>query len=351
MKTQQQKLLRILALLFACMLSTAAFAQSYSTCSSAAMDPDGDGWGWENNRSCIVASTGNGSYPSCSSAAADPDGDGWGWENNRSCRVSSGANNNANTNTSGFPTCSSASLDPDGDGWGWENNRSCKVASGANTGGGTSGGYPTCASRSADPDGDGWGWENNRSCRVAGGGNGGGGGGSCGTGSCPSSVQCPSGMNCGCYTVAGLGANKRAYQDAGANRSFLASAMMETERMDTNYVYGDNKSGDSFNAGATKQNWGMMRQCHSPWSGYGPNDFAISAQLNSSRAFDVQVYNQCRNYFGDRWFAGHRNGASGLSNPGTRDIENFKTGYNWTYNQLAGHECDDVRFWVDIPPI
>ncbi|MEV6248771.1 cellulase family glycosylhydrolase [Streptomyces sp. NPDC051742] len=63
-----------------------------------ASDPDGDGWGWENNRSCVVrgsaADTGTGGgtapngYPYCAGGgASDPDGDGWGWENNRSCVV------------------------------------------------------------------------------------------------------------------------------------------------------------------------------------------------------------------------------------------------------------------------
>ena len=282
-------------------------------------------------------------YPTCSSSASDPDGDGWGWENNQSCIVSSSGS------SGGYPTCSSSASDPDGDGWGWENNQSCQVASGGSSGGANGGSYPTCASSASDPDGDGWGWENNQSCQVASGGS--SGGGSCGTGSCPGSLSCPSGMSCGCYTVSGLGANKQAYVNAGADRRFLASAMMETEKMDTNYAYGDNKTGDAFNAGATKQNWGMMRQCHSEWRGYSANDYAVSGAMNNSRSLDVQVYNECRNYYGNQWFAGHRNGASGLVNPNTQDINNFRAGYEWTYNQLAGHECDDVRFWVNIPAI
>jgi hypothetical protein len=58
------------------------------------------------------------SYPTCSSPNADPDGDGWGWEYNRSCVV----------NKSGTPTCFSPFSDPDRDGWGFEYNRVCKVA-------------------------------------------------------------------------------------------------------------------------------------------------------------------------------------------------------------------------------
>lgn len=68
----------------AIVLSAAGQAWAAPTCSSAASDPDGDGWGWENNQSCKVA-------PTCASAASDPDGDGWGWENNQSCMVAATA--------------------------------------------------------------------------------------------------------------------------------------------------------------------------------------------------------------------------------------------------------------------
>jgi hypothetical protein len=100
------------------LFGSARQALSYPYCVSAASDPDKDGWGWENNMSCIVQTSSTG-YPTGVSAASDPDGDGWGWENNRSCIVQ--------TSSSGYPYCVSAASDPDGDGWGWENNRSCIV--------------------------------------------------------------------------------------------------------------------------------------------------------------------------------------------------------------------------------
>jgi hypothetical protein len=54
-------------------------------------DPDGDGWGWEDNHTCVVAGSKiETSYAYCSDVAADPDGDGWGWENNQSCIVHNG---------------------------------------------------------------------------------------------------------------------------------------------------------------------------------------------------------------------------------------------------------------------
>ncbi len=106
-------------------------------CESSASDPDGDGWGWEHNKSCQVII--------CASSASDPDGDGWGWENNKSCRVKSMA-------PVAVTFCQDGKSDPDGDGWGWENNRSCELAK--------------CSSRSVDPDGDGWGFENGHTCKV-----------------------------------------------------------------------------------------------------------------------------------------------------------------------------------------
>jgi hypothetical protein len=75
------------------------------------------------------------------------------------------------------------------------------------------------------------------------------------------------------------------------------------------------------------------------------------AAMNSNKSLDVQVYYECRNYYGNNWFAGHRNGSSGLANPNTQDIQNFIEGYNWTYNNIADHLSDDVRFWVSIPAI
>ena len=115
-------------------------------CSNAGMDADGDGYGWENEKSCIVAGSKADKHPNCASSDSDPDGDGWGWENEKSCIV--------------VTHCKSTGSDPDGDGWGWENDKSCVVVK-------TSGRYPACASANSDPDGDGYGWENNATCLVA----------------------------------------------------------------------------------------------------------------------------------------------------------------------------------------
>jgi hypothetical protein len=180
---------------------------------------------------------------------------------------------------------------------------------------------------------------------------------SCSTGGkCPASLACPAGIGCGCYVVPGLGANKKKILDAGAGLPYtsylLASAMVETEKLDTNYALGDNKSGDSFNAGVAKQNWGMIRTCHSAWKNLKSTDTGTAAMLNNDRVLDAQVYGECRAYYGDKWWAGHRNGVSGIANPNTQDIKNFKTGEDWTNTQIQnGHTCDDLRFWVNLPAI
>ncbi len=113
-------------LLFLCLsISSLAQAQSRPNCSSSVVDNDGDGWGYENGRSCLITSNSNsGSYPTCSSAIQDNDGDGWGYENGRSCKFDGGSD--SNQNTSSHPSCSSAIQDDNGDGWGYENGKSCK---------------------------------------------------------------------------------------------------------------------------------------------------------------------------------------------------------------------------------
>lgn len=71
----------------------------------------------------------------------------------------------------------------------------------------------------------------------------------------------------GSYVISGLGQRKRQVTAAGANSFNLAIAMLETERMDANYAYGDNKQNDSSNFGIFKQNWGMLRVCCNRFKG------------------------------------------------------------------------------------
>ncbi|GAA1790200.1 hypothetical protein GCM10009682_10300 [Luedemannella flava] len=264
--------------------------------------------------------------------------------------------------SNGYPYCANGSAsDPDGDGWGWENNASCVVrggradpgASSGGSGGTASNGYPYCVNGSAsDPDGDGWGWENNRSCVVRGGradpgGSGGSGGGS--------TSACPSGMSCGSYTVSGLGNRKTQVRNAGGNVLDLAVAMLETDTMRANYAYGDNKSGDAANFGIFKQNWLMIRTACSQFRGQSASQYNNGAALNSNLSADVSCLHQSQSYYGtNTWFAGHRNGSSGLGNPNTTDINNYRTAVYWIRDQLnrsSANLSNDIRFWVSVPAI
>ncbi|KAH7070788.1 hypothetical protein BKA63DRAFT_579488 [Paraphoma chrysanthemicola] len=159
----------------------------------------------------------------------------------------------------------------------------------------------------------------------------------------------------GSYTISGLGQRKRQITAAGANSFNLAIAMLETERMDTNYAYGDNKQNDSANFGIFKQNWGLLRECCSRFKGQAQSQWNNGAVLNSNLNADVQCLNECQSYYGrDRWLAGHRNGATGLANPNTQDIRNYINGVSYIDNQLRTQPnglTNDVRYWIYVVPI
>ncbi|KAH8783072.1 hypothetical protein F5883DRAFT_135385 [Diaporthe sp. PMI_573] len=162
-------------------------------------------------------------------------------------------------------------------------------------------------------------------------------------------------QNSGSYTISGLGARKKQITAAGADSFDLAVAMLESERMQADYAYGDNKQQDSANFGIFKQNWGMLRECCSRFRGQPQSNWNNGAVLNSNLNADVQCLNECQSYYGlDRWVAGHRNGATGLANPNTQDIQNYRNGVNYIQTQLTTQPnglTNDVRYWVYVVPI
>ncbi|KAG5651995.1 hypothetical protein H0H81_006647 [Sphagnurus paluster] len=151
----------------------------------------------------------------------------------------------------------------------------------------------------------------------------------------------------GSYTISGLGARKKQLSACGANDLDLAIAMLEyvalsqqpdllaavilnflsprTDKMSTDYKYGDGKTYDSANFGVFKQNWGMLRGSTGRYKGKTANDYNTGAEMNSNLCLDISLRHESQNFYGEsKWFAGHRNGASGLSNPNTQDIQNYK---------------------------
>jgi hypothetical protein len=393
-------------------------------CASASTDPDGDGYGFEGGRSCVVSGSkpatgaspcqppppddmgiapGDGFYidktchPPCASDASDADAsgvkDGWGYEMGRSCIVvgsapammairciptAAASGDGYKVGTLCVAACTHAEW-ADAMGYGYEAQQTCVVAgSPAATQNGrcmiqprtlpTPGSgflqdetcFPACSAGAADVTADGYGWDMNRTCIVA---------ASKAaiqglpcvpppntvTGECPRTLTCPvvggATLTCGCTWVEGLAARKKEIMAvAGASQYFLASAMMETATLKADYTLGDGKTGDAFNAGLCKQNWGMIRRCHSAWSSQTAEQFMTSTAMNSSLALDVQDYNECRSQFGNDWWSGHRNGYGSLGSTST-DIQQFKGAMDWTNQMLTDHLSDDVRFWVKIQAI
>ncbi|KAL6230949.1 hypothetical protein BDW75DRAFT_233999 [Aspergillus navahoensis] len=142
-------------------------------------------------------------------------------------------------------------------------------------------------------------------------------------------------------TVSGLGQRKQAILNAGG-------------------IYGDGKTYDAANFGLFKQNWGMLRVCASRYgfAGQSQGDWNNGALLKTSLTVLVLTSGpvasrwDCQNYYGlDVWFSGHRNGATGLSNPYTEDITNYKNAAYWIQQQIDSNSAylsDDTRFWVDV---
>ena len=133
-------------------------ASVHPTCLSNNSDPDRDGFGWENNATCVVAeqttaqtntaTQANNNQSTNNAACIDPDGDGWGWDGTSSCRIENQptlapAQTNpqptAQTNPSGHPPCTGGLNTPGGyvlsagqTVYGWQNNATCIVTENSN---------------------------------------------------------------------------------------------------------------------------------------------------------------------------------------------------------------------------
>ncbi|MEV0845704.1 hypothetical protein AB0J21_07420 [Streptomyces sp. NPDC049954] len=168
-------------------------------------------------------------------------------------------------------------------------------------------------------------------------------------------ADCPAGLPCGSYAVDGLGARKSEVRGAGASTLDLAIAMLESDRMSSDYAYGDNKTGDAANFGIFKQNWLMLHDGCGRFSGQDAGRYDNGAVLNSDLGADLTCLHESQAHYGiDTWFAGHRNGSSGIENPGTQDIANYRNAVYWIRDQIEADPAalgNDTRYWVDVTPI
>lgn len=114
--------------------------------------------------------------------------------------------------------------------------------------------------------------------------------------------------------------------------------MMETEAMTQSYTYGDGKTGNSFNAGRAKQNYGEATA-----SGVGQGSTGNLWNYCASVGNDRNCWNAIYNHFGSNYWSSHRGGS---------DWPTFKSANDWTNSQLSnGHWTDNTRFWCNIPSI
>ncbi|RPA90909.1 hypothetical protein L873DRAFT_1795193 [Choiromyces venosus 120613-1] len=162
-----------------------------------------------------------------------------------------------------------------------------------------------------------------------------------------------SGADSGMYTVSGLGSRKQAVRNAGGGTLDLAIAMLHTSKMDTSYAYAGNKFGDAANFGIFMQNWHMIRQTAPQFSGQTSSQWNNGAALNWNLELDVATRKNAYKYYGrDKWFAGHRDGETGLNDPDTDDINLYKAAISWIEEQISSNSkylSDDTRFWVHVP--
>ena len=98
-------------------------ANTPPVCKFTASDPDGDGWGWENNQSCTVSESSDDITPDSETVCVDTDGDGWGWDGTQSCRMNGQDSSTFVNNHATNGVC----VDSDGDGWGWNGTASCRM--------------------------------------------------------------------------------------------------------------------------------------------------------------------------------------------------------------------------------
>jgi hypothetical protein len=160
----------------------------------------------------------------------------------------------------------------------------------------------------------------------------------------------------GSYTVPGLGRRKQEMLAAGGVVLDIAVAMLESDDMQATYVYGDAKTGDAANFGIFKQNWMMIRTVHPNFTALGAGDYNRGAALNTDLRLDIDVLHRSQTHYGlaGGWWAGHRNGATGLANPGTPDIQGYRMAVEWIRDQLnasSDNLTNDTRFWVQVQAI
>jgi hypothetical protein len=166
--------------------------------------------------------------------------------------------------------------------------------------------------------------------------------------------SCPS--SCGSYTVnAQYATNKHSVLSAGGSVTWLAIGMLETNTLDSNYTYGDGKTGDSANFGFMKNNWYMYRVSVSNFKGQSSSQYNNGAIANGNYGNAVNFANQCVSHFGWTSFWEVQRGGQGRIGNWNADTAEYYNGVNWIQGQInsnySKYSTDQTRFWADVPAI
>jgi len=78
--------MKIFAILVFALLSSLTHAQTvHPECAFTASDHDGDGWGYENDNSCVITDNSSSNMLASAGLCIDSNGDGWGWNGLSTC--------------------------------------------------------------------------------------------------------------------------------------------------------------------------------------------------------------------------------------------------------------------------
>jgi hypothetical protein len=162
---------------------------------------------------------------------------------------------------------------------------------------------------------------------------------------------CPT--TCGSYTITNYHVNKNTVLADGANGDEFAIGMLETSTMDSNYTYGDGKTGDAANFGFMKNNWYMYRTAVSNFKGQSASQYNNGAIANNNYPNAINFCNQCISHFGWTEFWEVQRGGQGRIGNWNSDTAEYYNAVNWTYQEVNNNNAwhNDTRYWAEVPAI
>jgi hypothetical protein len=158
-------------------------------------------------------------------------------------------------------------------------------------------------------------------------------------------------LSCGSYAPGGsYSANEKSALNSGGNQTFLAVGMLETSTMDSNYTYGDGKSGDAANFGYMKDNWYSYRTWVPSFKGQSSSQYNNGAKANGNYSNANSYANSIISAAGWTTYWEVHRGGQGRVGVWNSDTDEYYQGVNWIQQQ-NGTNTGGERYWVSVPAI